>query len=125
MDGRPTAARRRGTRGTLLPRERSHETTNDDQRDSPELVRPSHDHYVDDWDATCHGFEHGIDWCRDPATWDPAMTARAAALRAASNPAAAKVSAAGETPEIVVDDPIDSGLAAVRFEGVFGRRPGA
>lgn len=22
-----------------------------------------------DWSANCHGFDDGIDWCRDPATW--------------------------------------------------------
>ena len=41
-------------------------------------ARPGH---LDDWSANCHGFEGGVDWCQDPATWGPAMAARAADIR--------------------------------------------
>jgi hypothetical protein len=37
--------------------------------------------HLDCWDCNCHGFVNGVDWCRDPATWSPAMAARAADLR--------------------------------------------
>lgn len=37
--------------------------------------------HLDDWDANCHGFVNGVDWCQDPATWSPAMAGRAADLR--------------------------------------------
>ncbi len=53
----------------------------DDRPDSSKRVFAPPSHYVDDWDANCHGFENGVDWCRDPATWSPAMAARAADIQ--------------------------------------------
>ena len=54
--------------------------------------------HLDCWDCNCHGFEGGVDWCVDPARWDPAMAARAADMRSGAYAARVRAASAAARP---------------------------
>jgi hypothetical protein len=101
-EGDPVKDYPKDTPGTRPPHVRQADTTLSDAE--------RYAAHLECWECNCHGFVDGVDWCQD-GKWDTAMAARAAAKLDPD-----------EDPD---EDPIDSGLAAVRYEGVFGHRPDA
>lgn len=67
-----------------------------------------HAAHLECWDCNCHGFVDAVDSCQEVERIRADSLARADADKLDRG-----------------DDPIDSGLAAVRYEDVFGHRPDA